>query len=84
MEDKIPNKPCPACNALSGFSEKGGYYIFNCPEHGEFHISKLDSIITKPNQYQSDLLNKELNAARDSGRSGPLKILQRPTIVELD
>ncbi|EOM9232460.1 hypothetical protein ACNCX8_005508, partial [Escherichia coli] len=23
------------------------------------------SIITKPNQYQSDLLNKELNAARD-------------------
>ncbi|EPC0871793.1 hypothetical protein MMS97_30930, partial [Escherichia coli] len=25
----------------------------------------LDSIITKPNQYQSDLLNKELNAARD-------------------
>ncbi|EEU0466522.1 hypothetical protein E8F38_004786 [Escherichia coli] len=61
----MSNKPCPACNALSGFLEKGGYYIFNCPEHVEFHISKLDSIITKPNQYQSDLLNKELNAARD-------------------
>ncbi|WP_244600427.1 hypothetical protein [Escherichia coli] len=84
MEDKMPTKLCPACNSSSDFSEKNGYYIFDCPKHGVFHISKLDGIFVKPSQYQADKLNKILNVKRASGYTGPIEVLPRPRLVELD
>lgn len=80
----MPTKPCPACNSSSDFSEKNGYYIFDCPNHGVFHIPKLDGIFVKPSQHQADRLNKTLNTKRASGYRGPIEILPRPRLVELD